>query len=226
MITKSELMIWLKEKHVDSFFDLEANLTDLIKMEIIKVSSIKGMPSELIFLTNDIFMLRVPPVKLLEDPVSRGLPTQFIKDYPDIIKEFFKDYNPSEEDNLKIIEILTNPQVYEMFRLLRTMIATKQDCEKLEKKGVDDIYGILKLLWDNKMINVFHDEKGTEYYALVTDFYIDYIFPKYLLKNVKFAYEQKSKINKVLVEYLTILEKSYLNLKSKSKKKAKAKEEI
>ena len=113
-----------------------------------------------------------------------------------------------------------------MFRLLRTMIATKQDCEKLKKKGIDDINAILKLLWDNKMINVFHDENGNEYYALVSDFYVDYMFPKYLLKNVKFAYEQKSKINKVLVEYLNILEGSYINLKSKLKKKKKGKEEI
>ncbi|KKM80520.1 hypothetical protein LCGC14_1339030, partial [marine sediment metagenome] len=218
VITKSELMIWLKDKDMGGFFDLDAILTDLIKMDIIKVSSIKGMPSELIFLTNDIFTLRVPPVKLLEDPVGRGLPTQYIKDYPDIIKKFFKNYHPTEEDNIKIIETLINPQVYEMFRLLRIMIATKQDLEKLKKKGVDDISGILKVLWDNKMITVFHDEKGTEYYALVTDFYIDYIFPKYLLKNVKFAYEQKSKINKVLVAYLNILEESYINLKKSQKK--------
>ena len=58
-------------------------------MEIIKVSSIKGMPSELVYLVNDIFMLRVPPVKLLEDPVGHGLPTKFIKDYHEIIKKFF-----------------------------------------------------------------------------------------------------------------------------------------
>ena len=100
VITKSELIVWLKEKYVDSFFDLEANLNDLIKMEIIKVSSIKGMPSELVYLVNDIFMLRVPPVKLLEDPVGYGLPTQFIKEYHEIVKAYFKNYHPTEEDNI------------------------------------------------------------------------------------------------------------------------------
>lgn len=218
VITKSELMIWLKDKHIEGFFDLEAIVSDLIKMDIIKVGSIKGIPSELIFLTKDLFMLRTPPVKLLEDPVSYGLPTQFLKEYPKDIKEFFQDYQPTEEDNIKIIKALINPQVYEMFRLLRVSIATRQDLEKLKKKGVDDIYSVLKILWDNKLIKVYHDEKNNEYYALLTDFYVDYIFPKYLLTVVKTAYEQKSKIDKVLLEYLHILEETYFESKSKKKK--------
>ena len=217
VITKSELMIWLKDKHIEVFFDLEAILSDLIKMDIIKVGSIKGIPSELIFLTKDLFMLRTPPVKLLEDPVSHGLPAQFLKEYFKVIKEYFEDYQPTEEDNLKIIDALINPQVYEMFRLLRVSIATRQDLEKLKKRGVDDIYGVLKILWDCKMIKVFHDEKNNEYYALLTDFYIDNIFPKYLLKVVKTAYEQKSKIDRVLIEYLHILEETYIESKSKKK---------
>ena len=219
VITKSELTIWLKDKHIEGFFDLEAILSDLIKMDILKVGSIKGLPSELIFLTKDLFMLRTPPTKLLEDPVSYGLPSQFLKEYPKEVKEFFQDYQPSEEDNINIIEAITTPQVYEVFRLLRTSIATKQDLEKLKKRGVDDIYEVLKILWDNKLIKVFHDEKNDEYYALLTDFYIDYIFPKYLLKFVKTAYEQKSKVDKVLLEYLHILEKTYIESKSKKKPK-------
>ncbi|MFX0207517.1 MAG: hypothetical protein ACFFDT_16140, partial [Candidatus Hodarchaeota archaeon] len=219
VITKSELLVWLKDKYLGSFFDSEALLLDLIKMDLIKVGSIKGMPSELIYLTNDLFMLRVPPVKLLEDPVDRGLPTQFAKEYPKEIKEFFKDYRPTEEDNLKIIEALINPQVFEVVRLLRTTIATKEDLEKLKKKGLEDIAGVLKILWDYKMIKVFHDEKNKEYYALLTDIYIDFLFPKYLLKNIKSMYDQKSKVNKVLIEYLNILEESYLNLKTQKKRK-------
>ena len=89
----------------------------------------------LIALTNDLFMLRVPPVKLLENPVNRGLPTQFAKTYKTEVKNFFQDYHPSEEDALKIIEIFTNPQAYETLRLLRTSIVTIHEFEKLRAKG-------------------------------------------------------------------------------------------
>ena len=217
VVTKSELDIWLKDKFVEGFFDIDAILMDLIKMEIIKVGSIKGLPSELIYLIKDLYMLRIPPIRLLDNAVNRGLPSQFAKEYSNDVKEFFQDYQPTEEDNLRIINTLINPQVFETLRLLRTAIVTRQDLEKLRKKGVDDIYGVLKLLWDNKMIKVFHDEKDNEYYALLSDFYIDFIFPKYLLTAVKTAYEQKSKVNKVLVEYLNTLEDAYFDLKSLEK---------
>ncbi|MFX1455874.1 MAG: DUF2341 domain-containing protein [Promethearchaeota archaeon] len=217
VVIKSELIIWLKDKFVYGFFDLETILSELIKLDILKVSSIKDVPSELIFLTNDIFLVRVPPLKLLDKPTSYGLPPQFAKDYPNDVKYFFQTYLPTEEDNIKIAEILSNPQVYETLRLLRDAIVTREDLEKLRKKGVDDVYGVLKILWDNKLIKVYHDDKNIEYYALISDPYIDFIFPKYLLKMVKSAYETKSKVKKSLIEYLNILEETYYNLKSSKK---------
>ncbi|MFX1572394.1 MAG: hypothetical protein ACFFB0_06565 [Promethearchaeota archaeon] len=216
-IIKSELSIWLREKALEGFIDLDAILLELAKKDIIKQIAIKGIPSALIVLTTDIFMLRVPPVKLLEDPVNRGLPSQFAKTYPSEVKKFFQEYHPTEEDNLKIIELFINPQVYETLRLLRTAIVTRQDLEKLSKKGVEDIYGVLKILWDNHMIKVYQDENDIEYYALLSDFYMDLLFPKYMLETIKTSYEQKSKTNKVLIEYLKALEDTYFELKKQEK---------
>ncbi|MHA2473110.1 MAG: hypothetical protein ACXAES_07755 [Promethearchaeota archaeon] len=214
---KSELIIWLKDKQVHGFFDLDTIFSEMIKLDILKVSSVKDIPSELIFLTKDIFMARVPPLKLLDKPVSHGLPSQFAKEYPNDVKSFFQTYIPSDKDNIMLAEILVNPQVYETLRLLRDAIVTRDDLEKLRNKGVSDIYGVLKTLWDNKMIKVYHDEQNNEYYALISDFYIDFIFPKYLLKSIKNAYEQKSKVKKALIEYLNILEDTYYKLKSEEK---------
>jgi len=214
---KSELIIWLKDKQVHGFFDLDTIFSEMIKLDILKVSSVKDIPSELIFLTKDIFMARVPPLKLLDKPVSHGLPSQFAKEYPNDVKSFFQTYIPSDKDNIMLAEILVNPQVYETLRLLRDAIVTRDDLEKLRNKGVSDIYGVLKTLWDNKMIKVYHDEQNNEYYALISDFYIDFIFPKYLLKSIKNAYEQRSKVKKVLIEYLNILEDTYYKLKSEEK---------
>ncbi|GAH52324.1 unnamed protein product, partial [marine sediment metagenome] len=126
----------------------------MIKRELIKETSVKGMPSELIFLTNDILMLRIPPVQLLKDPADKGLPSQLAADYRTETKKYFQNYRPSEQDNLRVIEIIINPQVYETLRLLRTAIVTKNDLEKLKKKGVDDIDEVLKILWERQIIQV------------------------------------------------------------------------
>ena len=219
VVSKSELMVWLKDRYKQGFVDLEGVLIELIKREIIKEASVKGMPSELIFLTNDIIMMRIPPIQLLKDPADRGLPSQLVDDYRTETKKFFQNYRPSENDNLSVIDVLINPQVYETFRLLRTAIVTRNDLEKLKKKGVDDVDEVLKVLWESKMIQVFQDDRNNEYYALLSDFYVKLIFPKYLINIIKEEYEKKSKADQVLIEYLNVLENTYVNLKATVKSK-------
>ena len=230
VVSKSELMVWLKDKYKSGFVDLEGVLIDLIKRDMIKEASVKGMPSELIFLTNDIMMIRMPPTQLLKNPSERGLPAQLAGDYKTECKKFFQAYRPSEEDNLRVIAILNDPQVYETIRLLRTAIVTKNDLEKLKKKGVDDVDEVLKMLWDGQMIQVFQDDQNNEYYALLCDFYLNIVFPKYMMRVVKAEHDTKSKADQVLVEYLKVLQDAYVTGKSagkteKVKKSKKSKSE-
>lgn len=221
VVSKSELMVWLKDKYKQGFVDLEGVLLELIKREIVKETSVKGMPSELIFLVRDILVLRVPPVKILEDPSTRGLPSQLVEDYKIQVKQFFQNYRPTEADNLRIIDILINPQIYETLRLLRTAIVTRNELEKLRKKGVDDLDDALKQLWDTKLVQVFKDARDIEYYALLSDFYLNLIFPKYLLNVIQKVHGQKSKSDQVLLEYLTVLENTYTDAKATAKIEAK-----
>jgi hypothetical protein len=217
VVSKSELMVWLKDKYKSGFVDLEGILIDLVKRELVKETSVKGMASELIFIIKDILMLRLPPTKLLKDPSSRGLPSQLVDDYRTECKKFFQNYKPSEVDNLKLSEILIDPQTYETLRLLRTSIVTRNDLEKLKKKGVDDVDEVLRKLWETQMIQVFQDKQNNEYYGLLTDFHVELIFPKYLLNVIKTQYEQKSKADDVLVEYLDVLEDTFQSTKEKAK---------
>ena len=217
VVSKSELIIWLKDRYKPGFIDLEGTIMELIKRDIVKEASVKGMPSEMIFLINDIVMMRIPAIQLFKAPSDKGLPSQLSEDYTTETRKFFQNYRSSEEDNLKLLEILINPQSYEVLRLLRTAIVTKNDLEKLKKKGVEDIDDILKLLWENQMIQVFRDDRNNEYYALLSDFHIDLIFPKYLLNIIKAEYDKKSKAEQVLIEYLNVLESTYLNLKAAPK---------
>ncbi|MBY9007864.1 MAG: hypothetical protein KGD63_14070 [Candidatus Lokiarchaeota archaeon] len=217
VVSKSELSIWLRDKYKHGFVDLESILIELIKQEIIKEASVKGMPSELLFLINDIFMMRIPPEDLINNPSEKGLPDQLSDDYIIECRKFFQNYRPSEQDNLNIINILTDPEVYETIRLLRTAIVTRNELEKLRKKGVDNVADVLKKLWNNQMIQVFQDKHNNEYYALLSDFYLRKIFPKYILNIIKKEYEQKSKADKVLAEYLTVLENTFMEQKKTAK---------
>ena len=71
------------------------------------------------------------------------------------------------------------------------------------------------------MIQVFQDERETEYFALLSDFHLNLIFPKYLMNVIKTIYNQKSKADQILIEYLSVLEDTYSNLKATEKAKGK-----
>ncbi|MBY9007503.1 MAG: hypothetical protein KGD63_12165 [Candidatus Lokiarchaeota archaeon] len=209
VFSKSELKIWLKDVYRGWVIDIDTILLDLIKKDIIKESSVKGTMSEMIFLLNDLIMLRRPPIELYNDPVQKGLPEQFIDDYRKQIKNFFEQYTPNEKDNLKILEIILDPEVYLVLKLLRKNMASRNMLEKLKARGVDDIDETLKKLYEAKMINVFQDKSQTEYYSLISDFYIGKIYPKYILNNIIQQYGVKSKSNEVLLEYLNVLQNNH-----------------
>ncbi|MFW9950011.1 MAG: hypothetical protein ACFFKA_07790, partial [Candidatus Thorarchaeota archaeon] len=88
VIAKSELAIWLKDMYKEGFVDIESAIAELMKMGIIKQVSLKGLPSELILLTKDIFMLRVPPIQLLREPKKLKCPANIRIDYLSEIKKF------------------------------------------------------------------------------------------------------------------------------------------
>ncbi len=219
VFSKSELKIWLKDKYRERFLDIDAVLIELIKGEIIKEVSVKGMPSELIFFINDLLMLRSPPSNIFKNPAEFGLPESLVEDYRIAVKKFFQNYHPSEKDNLRVLDLLTDPQVYEIFKLLRISVATRNVLEKLRKKGVDDIDGGLKKLWDNQMIHVSQDKQRNEYYALLSDFHLSLIYPKYILSTIIHQYDVKSKADQVLTEYLRVLEDTYFEMKYSIKTK-------
>lgn len=218
VISKSELKIWLKDKYRKGFFDIDATLNELIRKEIIKETSVKGMPSELIFFINDIFIIRRPPVELLKNPEEKGLPENLVEEYKTIVKKWFENYQISEADNLNLLDIVTDPQIYEVLKLLRIAIVTKSALMKLKKKGVEDLDDCLKKLWETNITHVFQDNQGNEYYALLTDPLLFLIHPKYILNEIIHHYDVKSKSEPVLIEYLKVLDDSYYSKKLDTKK--------
>jgi len=215
VISKSELVIWLRDQYKTGIGDAEPVLLDLIKQEIIKESSVKSVSSELLFLIHDILLMRIPPSNLIKDPSSKGLPFHLIENYKSECAKFFQSYQPTEQDDLNILNIIIDPEVYTTLQLLRSAIVTRNDLEKLRKKGVDNLDKVLKTLWDAKMIQVFRDNQNNEYYALISDVYLDSVFPKYVLNTIKTNYENKSKADLVLVEYINVLENIYSEKKAK-----------
>lgn len=211
-IIKSEIAVWLKDQYKDGFVDIESILNSMIKAGIVKVASVKGLPSDMIFLVEDILALRVPPRDLIKDPVDHHLPSSLKESYLVEVRNFFEHYVPTQKDNLEIIEkVFLDPSCYEVLTLMREAMVTRNDLEKLRKKGVDDVDRVLKAMWETKMVVVFQDDKQNEYYSLVTDFYIERLFPRFNLDTIREQYRTKTQNSQALLKALDIMKEEYYN---------------
>jgi len=206
VIRKSELNVWLKDIGHANFIDINSLVSSLIKEGLAREVSIKAAPSAMVFLIRDIIITRTPPSILIKEGEAHGLPAAFENQYLAEIKTFFKGYKPTLEDNIKLAELLIDPQFFEGLELLRTAIVSRDDLEKLKKKGVDDVDALLKKFWDNKLlITLLRDESKKVLFALIADITLERCFPTYLFNLVRKHYAEKSKSNPVLLEHLTIL---------------------
>ncbi len=212
IISQSELMTRLKDVYIQEYNDLEPILSDLIQKEIIKISSVKGERSLLIFFLNDLVMFRVPPFKLIINPLERGIPKELVAIYQSECNKFFQDYEPLEEDNLKIVNLLIDQNVYDILKLLREKAIMKRDLDNLKESGLDNIDYVIKSLIDTQLIQIFNDSQGNEYYILITDFFVKTFLPEYIVNVIKTDFDQKIKSNQVLIKYLDLLEDAYVNL--------------
>jgi hypothetical protein len=211
---KAELKAWLTDKYRRSFIDTESIIIELIKIGLIKESSIKGkgIPSIIICLISDIIMFRKPPISILEDPVNLGLPFEFSKIYLKEISEFFENYLPSEEDNREILNIFTIPIAYQILGILRNEVLSRIELYNQLDYDKEDITQIIEMLEEIKIIKILRKE-DSEYVVLITDISMQKIFPKYVFNVILAEYNQKSKPDQVLSEYLNILEGEYKKFK-------------
>jgi hypothetical protein len=208
-VARSEIAVWLKDLYKTGFVDLESVVSSFVKAGIVKQISVKQLAVETLYLCGDIMIYRQPAVNIVKNPDVRGLPVELVEDYKSECRAFFSSYHPSEEDNLLLVETALDPQTYEAIKLLRQAVVTRDDLEKLQKKGVEDLEMVLKKLWESNFICVLRDPAGNEYYALKSDVCIKNIFPEYTLNIIRRDYNDKVKNEMVLMEHLAILEDAY-----------------
>ncbi|MFW9948977.1 MAG: hypothetical protein ACFFKA_02480 [Candidatus Thorarchaeota archaeon] len=157
------------------------------------------------------------------DPQVRLLGLKYLKDtkhelyqkYEDQVIEFFANYNPlaqSVENKKKLASLLLNPDIYDIFAMLRNKFYPKDKLPNIFSEFAN-IEIMLDDLIKQNVITVIKDQQGRNWLFLLTDIAPIIFFPEYLLTNIKEAYHNKDAEKKIPFEVakmaLSLLEVAY-----------------
>ena len=209
--SKAELKSLVEKKLKINISDFELTLDPFFKTDLIKQDWIEGLPGIYIFLKTDFVIYRKPP-ELIVEYTKKRRPTSFVaKNYLRDVKDFFKSYQPSLEDSLKLSRSMINPELFSFIALFRNKPFQKKKLPKSPRGAFVKNEELIQSLEKDNIIKIIkdNDKQHTEWVFLFTDIAIKTFFPSYLIENIRKEYSSETLEKKIAVKSLSILEKAY-----------------
>ena len=198
---------------LEPFLELNLIRRDWIKGKRDKVTGLVENQGEYLFLTKDIELLRVPNFDLLNH--LKDSKSDLYEKYETQVIDYFSEYDPKDqtlEQKKKLSSILLNPDVYDLFAMLRSKYYPRDKIPNIFSEFAD-IELILDDLIQLKIITEIKDQKERPWLLLLTDIQPIIFFPEYLLERIKDAYHSQNSEKKIPYEVakkaLDLLEVAY-----------------
>ena len=208
-LTKKELQNLLEEKTGRFIANLDISLDPFVKTDLVKQDWIEGDPDISLFLLSDFSIMRAPVNKLIED-ARKGIPTPYLASkYLELATNFFSDYEPSFDDNLKIAAHMINPDIFDYVILLREKPYLINKLPKGPGESFDQIKKVLIGLESDKVIAVLKDEDDMAWVFLLTDLIAQTFYPEYLIENISKAVTEVKLKKETAVKHLELLEQVF-----------------
>ena len=208
-LSRKELRENLEEKLGKSIYNLEITLDPFVKTDLIKQDWIEGDSDISLFLISDFTIMRVPAAKLIED-ARNNLPTPYLSTkYLEQVNQYFMNYTPKYEDNLKIAYNMINPDKYDFITLFREKAYPINKIPKSPGETFDEIKEMLNSLEKDKILTIIKDQKGLEWIFLLSDPIAQKFYPEYMIENIRRNTADKKLKRKIAIKYLELLEQFY-----------------
>ncbi|MBY9016960.1 MAG: hypothetical protein KGD68_14820 [Candidatus Lokiarchaeota archaeon] len=198
---------------LEPFLELNLIRRDWIKGKRDKRTGLIQNQGEYLFLTKDIEIIRVPNYELL-DHLKESKHELYSK-YEAKVVDFFSEYDPKTqtvEEKKKVSSILLNPDIYDLFAMLRNKYYPRDKIPNVFSEFADTEL-ILDELIQNQIVIEIKDQKERPWLLLLTDIQPIIFFPEYLLNNIKDAYHSEDIKKKIPFEVakkaLDLLEVAY-----------------
>ena len=207
--TRKELIGMLEEKLNKVISNIEITLDPFIKTGVIRQDWVGENTDISLFLLSDFTIFRAPAVKIIENTKTHlptpELATKYLKE----VKDFFSNYKPTLEDNIKLTQNMLNPDKYDFISLLRERTYPLKKLPKSPGESLDQVSNLLKTMENDQIIKFIKDNKDTIWVFLLSDIVAHTFYPEYLIENIR-KYRMEGKISKeIAIKHLELLEAVY-----------------
>jgi len=208
-LSRKELQGILEEKLNKIIANMDITLDPFIKTGLVKQDWVEEDTDVTLFLLKDFDLLRTPVAKLI-DNAKRNLPSpQLATRYLKEVRDFFKNYTPTIEDNLKIAQNIMNPDKYDYLTLFRERSYPLNKIPRGPGESVAEIGSLLKTLENEHILKIIEDEKKIPWIFLLTDIKAHTFYPEYLIEKIR-SDRMEGKLKKsVAIKHLELLEEIY-----------------
>ena len=207
--TKKELHSLLEEKTGKFIPNIDILLSHFVKTDLVRQDWIVGDSDITLFLLSDFIIVRQPVSKLIDD-AKKGVPNSYVaKKYHEIVSNYFSNYTPTEEDNLKIANHMINPDVFDYVVLFREKPYPINKVPRGPGETFDQVKTFLATLEADNIIKIIKDESNVEWIFLVTDITALKFYPEYLIENIRKAVSEDILKKESAIKHLELLEQIY-----------------
>lgn len=212
-MTKDGLAKWLSKEVEHEVTDIDGMLAPLGKTGLvteINISKGKKVSLEYVFLMRDIAVIRAPATNIWKAAQDETMPAEFRKEYIDKSEKFFKEYRISMKDSNLIAGFISDPDSYEVIKLLRNEYLTKVELPTKLPREMQNLDKKLKDLAEADVIEVIQDKKKTVWIFLKSDILFPQFFPEYMIDVIRRRWKEGTIAKEIALKHLELLRAEYI----------------
>ncbi|MFX1475048.1 MAG: hypothetical protein ACFFCO_06215 [Promethearchaeota archaeon] len=225
-IPGEELREWLELQTGKHYPDLGLLTLPLLRSGIVDEDWVNAVSDNCVFMVNDLFGARYPPEQALKLAKSGGLSAEQAAEYENRVAEFFSGYAWSEDDTLQLGQLLLDPDIYDVTKVLRRRIVHKSELAGIvEKRAALD--AVIRRLESAKVITTMGSttvsvKRGDDpFVMLLSDIHFESFFPEFLVLRLEERLAQKDIHPDIAKRHLELLAEHYMRMREKMKEKRK-----
>lgn len=213
-MTKEGLAKWLSKEVESEVTDIDGLLAPLLKTDLVtelNISKGKKVSLEYIFLLRDVALIRTPHVDLFKAAKSEQMSPELAETYVKEVEQFFKNYRITAEDSQLISEFISNPDTYDIIKVLREGYMTREEIPTKIERDMPNIDRHLKRLAEENIILPIKDKKQRVWVFLLSDIQAITFFPEYMVDIIRRRWKEGTIAKEIALKHLELLRAEYIS---------------